>query len=94
LAHVWVEAFIDGRGWVRVDPSSFARNADEVWGGEKRQSPAMKLRLFLDSLDHTWNRAVVTYDFEQQAEIARIAGKRLQKLEPGKASKTASPISC
>jgi transglutaminase-like putative cysteine protease len=91
MAHVWVEAFIDGRGWVRVDPSSFARNAGEVWGGEKQRNPAMKLRLFLDSLDHTWNRAIVTYDFEQQAEIARNAGKRLQKLEAGKTAKAALP---
>jgi transglutaminase-like putative cysteine protease len=91
LAHVWVEAYIDGRGWVRVDPSSFARNAGEVWGGEKRRSPAMKLRLLLDSLDHTWNRAIVTYDFEQQAEIARKAGKHLQKLESGKMAKAALP---
>ncbi len=91
MAHVWVEAYIDGHGWVRVDPSSFARNAGEVWGGEKQRSPAMRLRLFLDSLDHTWNRAIVTYDFEQQAEIARSAGKRLQKLEAGKMAKAALP---
>jgi hypothetical protein len=51
----------------------------------------MKLRLFLDSLDHTWNRAIVTYDFEQQAEIARIAGKRLQKLETGKTVRATLP---
>jgi transglutaminase-like putative cysteine protease len=91
LAHVWVEAYIDGLGWVRVDPSSFASNAGEVWGGEKRQGPAMRLHLFLDSLDHTWNRAIVTYDFEQQAEIARNAGKRLQKLEAGKTARAFLP---
>jgi len=91
MAHAWVEVYIDGRGWLRVDPSSFARNADEVWGGQKRRSPAMKLRLFLDSLDHTWNRTIVTYDFGQQVEIARSAGNQLQKLEVGKAAKAALP---
>ncbi|GFE60462.1 DUF3488 and transglutaminase-like domain-containing protein [Geobacter sp. AOG2] len=91
LAHVWVEAYIDGRGWLRVDPSSFARNAGEVWGGEKWTSPTMKLRLFLDSLDYTWNRTIVTYDFEQQVEIARSAGKSLQKFEAGKAARAALP---
>src|SRR6185369_3467324 len=30
-AHVWVEAFIEGSGWMRIDPSSFAANAGEVW---------------------------------------------------------------
>jgi len=91
MAHVWVEAYIDGRGWVRVDPSSFAMNAGLVWGGDIQKSPAMKLRLFLDSLDHAWNRAIVTYDFEQQVKIARNAGKTLQKLEPGKRAKAAIP---
>ncbi|MGD0585977.1 MAG: DUF3488 and transglutaminase-like domain-containing protein [Oryzomonas sp.] len=91
MAHVWVEAYIGGRGWVRVDPSSLARNAGEVWGGGKQRNPAMKLRLFLDSLDYTWNRAIVTYDFEQQAEIARNAGKLLQKLDVGKTTKAALP---
>jgi transglutaminase-like putative cysteine protease len=91
MAHVWVEAYIDGRGWVRVDPSSLARNAGEVWGVGKQRNPAMKFRLLLDSLDHTWNRAIVTYDFEQQAEIARNAGKSLQKLDAGKTAKAALP---
>jgi len=91
MAHVWVEVYIDGRGWLRVDPSGLARNAGEVWGGKKRQGPAMKLRLILDSLDHTWNRTIVTYDFEQQVEIARSAGKRLQKLEAGRAVRAVLP---
>ncbi|QEM68975.1 DUF3488 domain-containing protein [Geobacter sp. FeAm09] len=91
MAHVWVEAYLDGRGWLRVDPSSLARNAGEVWGGEKQRSLATRLRLFVDSLDHTWNRTIVTYDFEQQVEIARSAGKRLQKFEAGKAARAALP---
>lgn len=91
MAHVWVEAYLEGRGWLRVDPSSFASNAGAVWGDGKQRSPAMKLRLFLDSLDHTWNRTIVTYDFEQQVEIARSAGRRLQKIEMGKAARAALP---
>ncbi|HBA71071.1 MAG TPA: DUF3488 domain-containing protein, partial [Geobacter sp.] len=38
MAHVWVEAFIEGRGWLRIDPSSFATNAGEVWNPEKSRS--------------------------------------------------------
>lgn len=90
MAHVWVEAYID-QHWVRIDPSGFARNAGAVWGSGKRRNPVMNLRLFLDSLNHTWNRAIVTYDFEQQVEIARNTGKRLQRLEAGKTAKTALP---
>ena len=27
MAHVWVEVYIDGKGWLRIDPSGFASNA-------------------------------------------------------------------
>jgi transglutaminase-like putative cysteine protease len=84
MAHVWVEAYIEGRGWLRTDPSSLARNAGDVWGVPKVRTFRMRLRLALDSLDHRWNRTVVTYDFERQVEAARSAGKMLQGLDPGK----------
>ncbi len=30
-AHVWVEIYIKNSGWTRIDPSSFATNAGDVW---------------------------------------------------------------
>ncbi len=81
LAHVWVEAFISGTGWVRVDPSSFAQNAGAVWGSAPPKSLLHKIRLTLDSLDHTWNSAVINYDFERQISAAQSVGRRLQGLE-------------
>jgi transglutaminase-like putative cysteine protease len=81
MAHVWVEAFISGKGWVRVDPSSFARNAGAVWGRTPPKSLLHKIRLMLDSLDHTWNSAVITYDFERQFAAVRSAGTRLQGID-------------
>ena len=81
MAHVWVEAFISGKGWVRVDPSSFARNAGAVWGDTPPKSLLHKIRLMLDSLDHTWNSAVITYDFERQIDTVRTAGKLLQGID-------------
>ncbi|MDD2364960.1 MAG: DUF3488 and transglutaminase-like domain-containing protein [Desulfuromonadaceae bacterium] len=76
-AYVWVEVFIDGLGWVRVDPSSFATNATEVW--KKPETPGIRLRisLMLDSFNYLWNRSVVSYDFEQQLEIVNTVGSRL-----------------
>jgi transglutaminase-like putative cysteine protease len=90
-AHVWVEAFINGRGWVRVDPSSFARNAGTVWGGAPPKSLLHKIRLMLDSLNHTWDSAVITYDLERQIAVARQAGKSLQGFEAGRALKALLP---
>ncbi len=90
-AHVWVEAFIDGRGWVRVDPSSFARNAGTVWAGSPPKSLLRNIRQMIDSLNHTWDSAVITYDLERQIAVARQAGKSLQGLEAGRALKALLP---
>jgi hypothetical protein len=81
MAHVWVEAFIAGKGWVRVDPSSFAQNAGAVWGNTQKRSLSHRIRLIFDSLDHTWNSAVISYDLERQMAVAHTAGKRLQGVE-------------
>lgn len=78
MAHVWVELFIKGKGWQRVDPSSFARNADAVWGTPRRRTFLMRLRLTMDSLDHAWNRSVIGYDFERQIDAARSVAGSLQ----------------
>lgn len=81
MAHVWVEAFITGRGWLRVDPSSFAQNAGAVWGGAPRKSLLRQFRMTLDSLSFAWNSAVITYDFERQMSAVQSAGTRLQGID-------------
>lgn len=78
MAHAWVEVFLTGRGWVRVDPSSLAVNAGGVWNDSRKRSLGLRLRLAIDSFDHAWNRSVITYDFERQVNVAQSAGKRLQ----------------
>lgn len=86
MAHVWVEAYITGQGWLRVDPSSFAQNAGAVWAAP-RKSLLLKVRMALDSLDHTWNRVVINYDFERQVDVARKVGTRLQGIDAGRVVK-------
>ena len=81
MAHVWVEALIAGKGWYRIDPSSFATNAGELWGVKNRTSAGQRVRLLADALDYYWNRAVVSYDFERQVEVAHRISKRLQRHE-------------
>jgi len=83
MAHVWVEAFVEGRGWLRIDPSSFAVNAGEVWAGRRQIGFLARLRMTADSLDHAWNRSVVTYDFERQMDAARSMSQQLQSLPRG-----------
>ncbi|MFZ2949623.1 MAG: DUF3488 and transglutaminase-like domain-containing protein [Desulfuromonadaceae bacterium] len=81
-AHVWVEAYIEGSGWVRIDPSSFAANAGDVWTTPASRSLMLRITLLIDSLNYVWNRAVISYDFEQQMTIASAAGSRLQRISP------------
>ncbi|MBC7963620.1 MAG: DUF3488 domain-containing protein [Steroidobacteraceae bacterium] len=91
MAHVWVEALIEGSGWIRIDPSSFATNAGEVWGAGKPRSLLLRLRLTLDYFNYQWNRSVIAYDFEQQFEFARRAGKRLQGIDPARSLRATLP---
>ncbi len=90
-AHVWVEAYIEGSGWVRIDPSSFATNAGEVWTTAGSRSLKLRIALVLDSLNYAWNRSVISYDFEQQMNIARNVGSRLQGLNPSKMLRSFTP---
>jgi hypothetical protein len=91
MAHVWVEAFITGTWWVHIDPSGLARNAGEVWGRPRSRDWLSRFRLLIDSLDHSWNRTVITYDLERQVEAARSIGRRLQGLDAGALLKTVLP---
>lgn len=91
-AHVWVEAFIEGNGWVRIDPSSFATNAGEVWTASKSRSLMHRITLLLDSFNYVWNRSVIGYDFEQQMTIARTVGSRLQEISPQKMIRISAPF--
>jgi transglutaminase-like putative cysteine protease len=91
MAHVWVEVFIADTGWVRVDPSAFALNAGTVWGQAPRTGLLRTIRMTLDSLNHSWNSVIVTYDFERQAEAVQGAGKRLQRIEARRAFRSVLP---
>lgn len=90
-AHVWVEAFIEGSGWVRIDPSGFAANAGELWTAPRSRTLMQQLALLFDSFNYVWNRSVISYDFEQQMTIARSVGSRLQGTSPAKMIRSALP---
>ena len=81
-AHVWVEAYIERSGWMRVDPSSFATNAGEIWPVPKTPDLILRVALVIDSLNYLWNRSVISYDFEQQMKNVYYLGLRLQGLNP------------
>lgn len=78
-AHVWVEAFIEGRGWVMVDPSSFAVNFDRV-GETNKPGIFGRLTRMVDSLSYLWIQTVITYDLQKQVELVRTANSWFRDL--------------
>lgn len=80
MAHVWVEAFLSGRGWVTVDPSSLAVNFREV-GAARVAVPKGAARVLglLDTLNYYWNQVVITYDLEKQFNLFARAGAGLRQ---------------
>ncbi|HET6419087.1 MAG TPA: transglutaminaseTgpA domain-containing protein [Geobacteraceae bacterium] len=79
MAHVWVEAFIDGTGWVTVDPTAFSSNfaSKEKHSGK---SVFWDIRLIIDSMGYYWNRAVISYDLDKQFRLLRITNDEVKKI--------------
>ena len=86
-AHVWVEAWIEGRGWVRIDPTadSAPRRID---GGlrtavSSEEAPLImrenyawlrELRYRLDAAANAWNQAVLGFNPQRQREVLSRLG--------------------
>ena len=84
MAHLWVEAFVDGKGWVRVDPSSWSSGFGPQERGEARF--AGTLRLWGDALAYSWNMAVISYDLERQIRLFSETGERVRRADAKKAA--------
>lgn len=80
-AHAWSEVWLDGRGWVRVDPTAavaperiergidaaLAEGGEELPGGYLRQSTLFsQVRLAWDAANTFWNNQVVAFGEAQQ----------------------------
>jgi hypothetical protein len=82
-AHAWTEVWIDGRGWLRIDPTSViaparverglgdAVSADEPLGGRwQRRTPWLAdTRLRLDALRQLWRERILLFDQDSQQKV-------------------------
>jgi len=74
MAHVWVEAFLAGKGWVTLDPTAWSL------GFVRQQGVGERLRLYVDAIGFYWNKAVLTYDLDRQISLLRNAGSKARQL--------------
>jgi protein-glutamine gamma-glutamyltransferase len=81
MAHVWVEAYIDGKGWIRVDPTPGTSGSPANIG---QGSFLQNARLYIDLINYYWNVMVIDYDFDKQ--ISLFAGLRNLLKSPFRAS--------
>lgn len=75
-AHVWVEAYTNGHGWTRLDPTPYTI---ENPGAAYAESYFLQLKLVVDTFNYYWNRFVITYDFGRQLHVINVFRSSLAK---------------
>jgi transglutaminase-like putative cysteine protease len=86
-AHAWAEIWLDGQGWVRVDPtqavapSRIERGIDALEGNDieavrdvRQPGWLRELRWGADGLVHHWHRWVLQYDHRMQMQLLTQVG--------------------
>jgi protein-glutamine gamma-glutamyltransferase len=72
-AHAWVEVFFPGSGWITFDPTPAIF---------KEESGVLnKVRNVIDSLQLSWDRFVIHYNFQHQMAIALAVQQRGEHLQ-------------
>jgi protein-glutamine gamma-glutamyltransferase len=75
-AHVWVEAFIPQRGWIRLDPTPAST---DTFAFPREGNLFLKISIFFDTINYYWNTIVINYNLEKQLSIARTVARGLRK---------------
>jgi transglutaminase-like putative cysteine protease len=87
-AHAWAEVWLNGRGWVRVDPTAaiaperIEHNSNEAWqtayGIATANVPAYnwlkQARQLWGNVDYNWQRWVINYDNKSQTNFLSSFG--------------------
>jgi transglutaminase-like putative cysteine protease len=89
-AHAWAEIWLDGRGWVRVDPTSAVAPERVVQSRSLRPRPGLvagafdalnpdlmaALRRHWERTNHLWNQWVLQYSRNEQFDLLQRLGWR------------------
>ena len=87
-AHAWSEVWLQGRGWVRIDPtaivaplridqgaSEIARQAGiALAGGAGRSDWLRSIRFNWEAVENSWNQWVLSYSQERQRDLIKLLG--------------------
>jgi transglutaminase-like putative cysteine protease len=65
-AHSWVEAYIEGKGWVTFDPTPAAGTLPQP-----RFALWAMVQDFIDATSEKWRKHVVSYDLQQQVGLLK-----------------------
>lgn len=81
-AHSWVEVWFPGYGWVTFDPTP-----GDSGVGERAEAWFWPGRIFFDAIQHRWNKWVLDYNLESQADIFErwshmVGSERTSSVEP------------
>lgn len=75
-AHVWVEAFIEGKGWLRFDPTPASY---EAFGSGRKRDIMFRFRIILDTINFYWHAFVINYNLDRQLSIVFAITKTLKR---------------
>ncbi|MFY8135993.1 MAG: DUF4129 domain-containing transglutaminase family protein, partial [Aquimonas sp.] len=80
-AHAWSEIWMQGRGWVRIDPTAAVAperiRSGERLGSSDNRSRFTALGMLLDSVDwlrHGWNTAILGFNAARQRSLLLSLG--------------------
>jgi transglutaminase-like putative cysteine protease len=87
-AHAWSEVWLQGRGWVRVDPTAVVapiridqgaseiarRSGIAVGGGAASFTWLRSVRFNWEAVQNSWNQWVLTYSQERQRDLIGLLG--------------------
>jgi transglutaminase-like putative cysteine protease len=73
-AHSWVEAYLDGVGWVTYDPTPPAGTQTVMQSG-----PWQRVRQLFDTVELSWFKYVIEYDLRTQLQMAEGAYRYVRR---------------
>jgi transglutaminase-like putative cysteine protease len=77
-AHLWVEAYIPGSGWLRLEPTPPLTIQPKYY---QIREFFRKISLMLDTINYYWNVVVINYSFADQLRIVSKLAQRAHQFQ-------------